>query len=306
MILRTLTFLFLVLSMTINNSQAQYQKVTSHGLDIYYRVFGTGSPILIIGGGPGDVSDRVLGVAEGLAGSYQCILVDQRGTGKSSPAVYDSTTISVALTIDDFEAIRKQLGIKEWAVLGVSYGGFLSSMYAASYPASVSSLILVGTSGVNTDHQAYFGNNIVSRLLPSDIERAEYWGDSALMAQDQQKAITEQIRAIIPAYFFDRKKSLLVSEPMKPSDFNFEVGKWIEKDIENRKLDLLKTGPTFDKPVLILTGRQDPVGESVSQIVSHFYKNSKLVFIEKCGHYSWVEQPEIFFAAVKSFLPPGK
>lgn len=299
-------FLFMAVIMLANEGSAQYQKVNSHGLDIYFRVFGKGTPILIIGGGPGDVSDRVLGICDLLSKSYQCILVDQRGTGLSSPAAYDSTTISVALTLDDFEAIRTNLGYKDWVVLGASYGGYLASLYAAFYPASVSSIILVGTAGLNMDLFAYFLDNIMSRLQPSDIEVINYWDDSTIIGRDPQKARVEQIRAMMPAYFFDRKKSLLVSQPMKLTDFNFEVGKWIFADIGKRELDLTKMGVSYDKPVLILHGRQDPIGESIPQIVSRFYKHSKLVFIERCGHYSWVEQPEPFYAAIKDFLPPGK
>jgi proline iminopeptidase len=299
-------FLFLAAVVLANEGSAQYQKVNSHGLDIHYRVFGQGTPILIVGGGPGDVSDRVLGICDLLSKSYRCILVDQRGTGLSSPAVYDSTTISVALTLDDFEAIRTSLGYKDWTVLGASYGGYLASLYAAFYPASVSSLILVGTAGLNMDLFAYFLDNIMSRLQPADIGVIQYWDDSAIAAQDPQKAHVEQIRAMMPAYFYDRKKSLLVSQTMKLTDFDFRVGKWIFADIAKRNLDLTKMGVTYDKPVLILHGRQDPIGESIPQIVSRFYLKSKLVFIERCGHYSWVEQPEPFYAAIKDFLPPGK
>jgi len=134
------------------NVYAQHQKVNSSGLDIYYRIFGTGTPILILGGGPGDVSDRYLSLCELLSKNHQCILVDQRGTGKSTPAVSDSSTISIALTLNDFEAIRNKLGLKQWTVLGFSYGGYLASAYTTFYPSSISSLILLGSMGMN-----YFG-----------------------------------------------------------------------------------------------------------------------------------------------------
>lgn len=292
--------------MSIIHCEAQYQKVNSHGLDIYYRIFGDGEPVLIVGGGPGDVSERALGVCELLSKSYRCILVDQRGTGLSSPSTYDSTTISIALTLDDFEAIRTALGYKDWAALGTSYGGYLVSLYAAFYPESISSIILVGTIGLNTDVFAYFGDNIKSRLYPTDLEVMEYWKDSSVMAKDPQKAQVERIRAMMPAYFYDRRKSLLVSQTMQLTDFNFEVGHWIFEDIAKRRLDLTKLGKLYAGPVLILHGRQDPLGESVPQSVSNFYENSKLVFIERCGHYSWVEQPDAFYLAIKEFLPPKK
>jgi proline iminopeptidase len=112
----------------------------------------------------------------------------------------------------------------------------------------------------------------------------------------------ETIRSKMPGYFYDRKKSLIVSQTMKDSDFNFEVGDLIWNDILKRKIDLTKVKSAYDGPVLVLHGRQDPLGESVPQMLSRYYKNSRLVFIEKCGHYSWIEQPEMVYSSIKAFL----
>jgi len=283
-------------------SFGQYQKVQSHGLDIYYRIFGQGEPILIIGGGPGDVSDRYLSLCDLLSKHHQCILVDQRGTGKSTPTILDSISINIALTLDDFEAIRNKLGLKQWNVLGFSYGGYLASLYANYFPNSISKLVLLGSAGLNTNVFEYFFDNISSRLWPSDVEQIKYWRDSAQMAKDAHHAITEQIRAMMPGYFYDRDKSFIVSKAIKDSDFNFEMGQWIWKDVEKRNLDLALFTSTFIKPVLILHGRQDPLGESVPQVLSRYYSNFKLVFVEKAGHYSWVEQPETISAAINEFI----
>jgi len=152
-----------------NSLDIPYEKIQNKGVDIYYRIFGQGKPILIIGGGPGDVSGRYLSLCELLSQRYQCILVDQRGTGKSAPALYDSSTVSIALTLDDFEAIRNQLGFEQWSVLGFSYGGYLASIYTKFFPSSVSSLILMGSMGFNTDVFSHFINNITSKLWASAL-----------------------------------------------------------------------------------------------------------------------------------------
>jgi len=136
-------FVFVLSLLYALNSIGQYSKVNNKGLEVSYRVFGKGLPILIIGGGPGDVSDRYLSLCELLSKDFQCILVDQRGTGQSTPAKIDASSISLALTIEDFESIRNQLGYKQWSVLGFSYGGFVASVYTNDYPSSVSSLILM-------------------------------------------------------------------------------------------------------------------------------------------------------------------
>lgn len=286
-----------------SNLSAQYQKAESTNLDVYYRIFGEGEPILIIGGGPGDASDRYLSLCEILAENNQCILVDQRGTGKSTPLVYDSTTISVSLTLEDFEAIRQKLGLKTWHVLGFSYGGYIASLYAYFYPESISSLVLLGSMGLNTDAFGHFRDNIFSRMQASDKEIYEYWSDSSRYDQDPKHALAEIVRAMMPGYFYSRKKSLLVSEVIKDTDFDlYGMGDLIWADIQKRKLDLTKMDQKFKGDVLILHGRQDPLGESVPLALQRYYKNAELVFVEKCGHYSWIEQPQIIKENIKIFL----
>lgn len=285
-----------------NTAYTQYQKVESHSLDIYYRVFGEGQPVLILGGGPGDVSDRYLSLCELLSKKFQCILVDQRGTGKSSPAVYDSSSINVQFTLEDFEAIRNQLGFDTWNVLGFSYGGFLASLYANEYPESILKLILLDSMGLNTDVFVYFRDNIFSRMDETDKQLFKFWSDSTRLANDTQHALTERIKSMMPGYFYDREKSFFVSQSIKDTDFNFEMGNWMWKDIVKRNLDLAEMPSIFKNPVLILQGRQDPLGDSLPLKLADYYENSEYIFIEKAGHYSWIEQPDKVFGEISNFM----
>ncbi len=145
-------------------------------------------------------------------------------------------------------------------------------------------------------------DNVTSRLCAADRELVEYWSDPARVKADPRQATTELIRARMPGYFFDRRKALPVSQAMKASDFDFAMGEWIFKDIEARELDLAKMKNAFPGPVLIVHGRQDPTGESVPLALERHYAGSRLVFVEKCGHYSWVEQPEKVLGAIGEFL----
>lgn len=292
--------LFLFLFINISQAQPSDQIIEHNDAKIHYSIIGTGEPILLLSGGPGFSSEYILPVADSLSNSFQCILLDQRGTGKSSVPIYDTNSIKIFSTLEDIEYLRKHLGHDEWIVLGHSYGGLLASKYASDYPSSVSSLLLVETVGFNTNLWDYFGDNLWSRLLPSDRELTEYWMDSIRLANDFNRAMFEYQKAIMPAYFYDRKNSLLYTQKMKPEDWNIDVWKFIWRDM--MKLDLSEISRRYDKPVLVLHGRQDPVGESIPLLVSQIYPNSKLVFIEQSGHLPWLEQPDAFKDAIISFL----
>ena len=291
-------FFFLLVNSTI--AQPSDQIIEHNGVKIHYRIIGAGKPILLLSGGPGFSLDYMSPIADLLSNSFQCILLDQRGTGKSIVPIYDTNSINISATLEDIEFLRKHLGYEEWIVLGHSYGGLLASKYASDYPSSVSSLLLVETVGFNTSLWDYFGDNLWSRLLPSDKELAEYWTDSIIVANDFNRAMFEYQKAIMPAYFYDRKNSLLYTQKMKPEDWNIDVWKFIWRDM--MKLDLSEISRRYDKPVLVLHGRQDPVGELIPYVVSQTYPNSKLVFIEKAGHLPWLEQPEIFTKDIIFFL----
>ena len=69
---------------------------------------------------------------------YKIVLVDQRGCGESTPfADLDQTTFDL---VDDFEKIRKKLGIEKWLVFGGSWGSTLSLTYAIQHPDRVTEL----------------------------------------------------------------------------------------------------------------------------------------------------------------------
>lgn len=292
--------LFFLLFFSSSLAQQADQIIEHNNAKIHYKIIGKGKPVLFLSGGPGFSSDYMTPIADLLSNSFQCILPDQRGTGKSVVTTYDTTTINISATLEDIEFLRKQLGYEEWIILGHSYGGLLASKYISDYPNSISKMILVGTAGLNTSLWDYFGDNIWSRLLPSDKELADYWNDSIIVTNDFKHSRYEYQKAIMPAYFYERKNSLLFTQKMRPEEWNIDVWRLIWRDM--MKIDLSEVSRRINKPVLILHGRQDPVGELIPYAVSQIYPDSKIIFIEQCGHLPWLEQPEVFKDAVVSFM----
>jgi proline iminopeptidase len=62
---------------------------------------------------------------------YHIILVDQRGSGESTPFadLRENTTYD---SVRDFEELRNHLGINKWQVFGGSWGSTLALAYAVS------------------------------------------------------------------------------------------------------------------------------------------------------------------------------
>ncbi len=58
----------------------------------------------------------------------------------------------------------------------------------------------------------------------------------------------------------------------------------------------------FKKPVLIIQGKEDLVPESISDKAHSVLSNSKLVILDDCGHYGWLDQPEKYYSDIEKFL----
>ena len=88
---------------------------------------------------------------------YRVVLLDQRGTGRSTPvgdALLEGRTADEAaehLThlradgiVRDLEALREHLGVERWTILGQSFGGFTTLHYLSMHPESLERVLITG------------------------------------------------------------------------------------------------------------------------------------------------------------------
>jgi proline iminopeptidase len=98
-------------SLDAKASQAPREgKVAREGFDVHYSIVGSDGPyVLILSGGPGEEIRSMQPVADELSKKYRCIMLEQRGTGRSKLSKYDSSTINLNAYIEDIEVLRKRL-----------------------------------------------------------------------------------------------------------------------------------------------------------------------------------------------------
>ena len=77
-----------------------------------------------------------------LASFSRLILFDKRGTGLSDPVTQLPT---LEQRMDDVRAVLDAVGSRRAVLLGVSEGGPMCSLFAATYPAQTDALIMIGT-----------------------------------------------------------------------------------------------------------------------------------------------------------------
>ncbi len=100
---------------------------------------------------------------------YRIILLDQRGSGRSTPHadLVDNTTWDL---VDDIEALRGHLGLARWQVFGGSWGSTLALAYAQEHPEPVTELVLRGIFMLRRWELEWFYQEGASRLFPDAWE----------------------------------------------------------------------------------------------------------------------------------------
>jgi len=136
-----------------------------------------GDAFTLLAGGPGQSAIQswpsISFAFRHIARDHDVILIDQRGTGDSSPLDCPASSESLTLQLDldadalsdaanaclkgfdadvrlfttsiavhDLESVRRQLGIPAWNIYGVSYGTRVAQHYVRRYPHAVRTLIL--------------------------------------------------------------------------------------------------------------------------------------------------------------------
>ena len=74
------------------------------------------------------------------------------------------------------------------------------------------------------------------------------------------------------------------------------------QDLRRIHYDAKPLVQTLKTPLLVLCGRQDPVGIFQTMKVRELNPSAKIVWIERSGHFPWVEAPTPFYGETLSFL----
>src|SRR4051794_22435919 len=102
-------------------------------------------------GGPGFEAPRPFGggwLGRALK-DYRVLMLDQRGTGRSTPIGADATATYLThfradAIVRDAEHIRRALGVERWSVLGQSFGGFCVVTYLSIAPEGLTEAFITG------------------------------------------------------------------------------------------------------------------------------------------------------------------
>jgi pimeloyl-ACP methyl ester carboxylesterase len=112
-------------------------------IDIAYKTFGKGEPILLVSGAGGDMNAWDPSTLEVLSSNHTVIVFDNRGVGNTTTG---SKPFSIQQFANDTAGLLDALKIRNADVLGYSMGSFIAQQLTVMNPEKVNRLVLVAAS----------------------------------------------------------------------------------------------------------------------------------------------------------------
>lgn len=292
---------FIILSASFFCFSQTDEVILSGNSKLHFKTFGTGNPILIINGGPGMNCEGFGIVAQELAKmNFKTIIYDQRGTGKSTLVSANNETITMDLMVQDIENLRNYLKITKWTILGHSFGGILATYYASKHPEYIDKLIFSSSGGINMNFTSYVHTRLTNNLTSSQRDSLQIYQTKLDRGDSSIETLKLRAKYLANAYVYNKTKASIIAERLTQT--KFEINSLVFQNLKKIKYDCSKSFSNFNNPVLILQGKNDIITTETAQEIAKAFTNSKLILMDNCGHYGWLDAEEIYYKSIKEFL----
>jgi len=273
----------------VSIDKVDLKKVIVGDIEIGFKTFGIGEPILLISGSGNVMDVWPLHFLNELANGHEVTIFDNRGVGNTTEG---TKPFSVKQLADDSIGLMNALGIQQADVLGFSMGSFVAQQLAITSPERVNKLILYGAScgGQEGIPQS---SKVINAI--SDFVNNRTIDESAFLEVTfPQKWMRENpnFLELIP-----KTSETILSTTVKKQ---FEINEdWLSTNWSG-VCNLLQK---VNIPSLIITGTEDEaIPSKNSLILADKIPGSWLVQIKDAGHGLMYQYPETFTDIVKTFL----
>lgn len=271
------------------------------GRTIHYQVHGNGPVVMAVTNSWGLSLEGVRGLFAPLEERLTMVYFDPRGMGESGPAE-ERSDMGLAAVREDFDRLRRHLGLDQVHAIGWSNGAMNLIHLAAEYPEIIRSAIFVH--GV-----AHHGQEDNARWADEHPELAASLGKMAAGLADpevDEATRSERIKQFWMTTFFPK----MVADPedsmgeivhaFKDAEFS-----WAHFQYTNQQtptFDARSELPKIQARCLVIAGAHDMMTPEDVRELHEGLANSRFEVFEDSGHFAPLEQPERFERLVFEFL----
>ncbi|HEX2471773.1 MAG TPA: alpha/beta hydrolase [Nitrososphaera sp.] len=280
-------------------TRAQTEHVQVGDINIAYKRFGQGKPILFISGTSQtkDAWEPTV-LSELAANNHTVIVFDNRGMGETTVGI---KPFSIEQFANDTAGLLDALQIEKTDVLGASLGSFIAQELTLNYPQKVDRLIL---------HATYCGGNEAIYASGQALETIMTLSSpEALqnMTAEQQAMILAQI--MFSPEWLEEHPDILNNTVIKLAPSRSASPEIIQQQgfasaTWKGSCDRLSN---ITQPTLLIVGDQDLLTPAANSIMmAQRIPNSWLVIIQGTGHGMMLQVPNEFSAIIQTFLETPK
>ncbi len=214
------------------------------------------------------------------------------------------TAASVAGQVQELRDVLETHGRPSLVLIGSSWGGMLSFMLAARYPALVRKLILVGSGVFEEQYAASIQATRLSRLTDAEKNEADALVEALQdpTTRDENTPLARLGRLFTKA---DAYNPFTLDTENLEVQYDIHQRVWSEVVELRRRGDLLALGRQIRCPVVAIHGGYDPhPAEGVRKPLASVLDDFRFILLERCGHLPWIEREarEKFFKILKEEL----
>lgn len=259
-------------------------------ISINYEIIGEGKPIVMIHGYYLD--NRVMsGCMEPIfraKNGYKRIYIDLPGMGKSESAGWITNSDIMLDVVIEF--INKVIPNENFLIAGNSYGGYISSGVLYKLADRIDGIALICPLIIPEYKKRNLPEHVV--LVKDDMLLAKLPPE---IAEDFNASMVVQSERIYERY----QNEIMAGVKIANSDFL----QGIMKNGYGFTFDEDKANKKFDKPALILLGKQDDcVGYKDALSILENFPRATVSILDRAGHNLQIEHEELFNSLVNEWL----
>jgi pimeloyl-ACP methyl ester carboxylesterase len=272
-------------STSLNIQDIPAKKVHVGDIDIAYKTFGNGDPILLINGYSFTMDSWPPTLLETLASNHTVIVFDNRGIGNTTSG--DGQKSSISLFANDTAGLLDALGIKKADVVGWSLGGAIAQELALAYPDKVGRLVLYATlcGGAGSVPPSQEFLSVLTNGTGTSEER-----------------IARAVPFFFPQEWRNENPNYLDNIP--------KTTETVLNETLSRQLEAVFNWPStcdrlknMTQPTLVIVGTEDEATPAPNNLrMAELIPGAWYVQINNGGHGLMYQYPEQFSSAVKTFL----
>ena len=260
------------------------KKVRVGDIDIAYKIFGKGKPLLFIPGFSMTMDGWDPIVLDNLSSNHTIIIFDNRGIGDTNAGVKSP---SIPQFANDTAGLIDALGIKKPVdILGLSMGGLIAQELALLHPDKVDRLIIYASScGGKESLPPQVSPQVLTSMISGNASTDTFL--STLFPREWIQQHTDYIQ----------------------KNFVFPMGK-VSKESLQRQFEATSKWSgvcnklsSITKPTLVITGTEDITSPPANSLmIAQKIPGAWLVQIKGGGHGVMFQYPQQFTAVLETFL----